>query len=159
MPLAYLHMPHSAFEEGLRLRVTILVQQILFQRPGVDPDANGNASFFRRKQYFPLPLFLAYVAGIDADLGHLRFDSLQGILVIEMNIGDDRHGSALHNIRQRFCIFRARYRHAHNVGSGLGKLSDLVERRLHIMCFGGGHGLHRYRCAAPDLHGTHLHRP
>jgi len=125
--VADLDVAHGALEEGFRLGVAVLVQDVLFQRPGVHTNTNGYAFFLGGQQDFVLPLLLANIAGVNPDLGDAGFQGCQGVVVIEVDIGHDGHRGALDNVLQGGGVFRARDGHAHNVGAGFGQTGNFSQ--------------------------------
>src|SRR5262249_10368431 len=94
----------------------------------------------------------ADIAGIDAQARSTCFSRLDATLVMEVDIGNDRHVHLAHDFLQRLGRVFVRAGDADNIdASGFG-LADLLDRRLDIRCQGIGHGLHRDRRIAADQH-------
>ena len=91
---------------------------------------------------------LADVAGIQPQALHAGFHRRERELVLEVDVGDQRHRRARHDARQslgrRFLVARA----AHDVAPGGRERVDLRERAVDVGRLRGGHRLHRHRRAA-----------
>ena len=84
-------MAHGRLDQGFRCRLAIFALQILLQRAGIHPDTNRDVVVAGGTDHRPHTLFLANVAGIeaqavDAELGHTQSD-----LVVEVDIGHQRY--------------------------------------------------------------------
>ena len=84
------HMAHRAFEERFGGRIAVLREDILFERAGIDADADRNAAVLRGREHLMDAVLAPDVAGVDAHLGDAGLDGLEREHVIEMDIGDDR---------------------------------------------------------------------
>ena len=95
-------------------------------------------------------LGLADVAGVEAQALHAGFHRGERELVLEVDVGDDRHRRAGHDLREplggRLLVAGA----AHDVAARGGERVDLRERAVDVGRLGGGHRLHRHRRVAAD---------
>ena len=81
-------------------RVAERLLEIGRERAHVDADANRNFARFGGGDHFGDFLGIANVARVQAQLRNARFDRRQRHLMIEMNVGDDRHRRTMHDRRQ-----------------------------------------------------------
>ena len=120
--------------------------------PALTPMRIGQAAVLRLARDDLDVLGLADVARVEAQPGDARLHRRQRELVLEVDVGDERHRRPGHDLRQplgrRLLVARA----AHDVGAGGGERVDLRERAVDVGGLGGGHRLHRHRRAASDLH-------
>ena len=96
------------------------------ERAGIDADAHRAAVVRGRLDDLAHPLGAADIAGIDAQAGGARLGRLDGALVVEMDVGDDRHLRRLRTIvvqrRGRFLVGAG---DADDVDAGLLQRADL----------------------------------
>ena len=149
--------------------VTVFGQNVLFQRAGVDTDANRNVLFTAGNRHRAHPLVLPDVAGVDANLIDTRRHAIQRQTVIKMNVRHQRH------IHRRFDGVHQPYRlcirngDAKNVASRRLQRFRLRDSTAHIRGGTVAHRLHRdrrraahrhpadkYRFTCPTLHCCHL---
>ena len=96
---------------------------------------------------------LADVAGIQTQLVDAGFERQQRELVMEMNVGDERHiGHALANLFQRDRRIVVGHGQADDLAAGADHLLDLRDGRVDVGRVGLGHRLNDDRRAAADLH-------
>ena len=81
-----------AFDHRFGAGLAIFLQQVRFQRAGIDADAHGAAMVLGRLHHFLHALGRADIAGIDAQAGGAVHRRLDGALVVEMDVGHDRNG-------------------------------------------------------------------
>ena len=145
-------MVQAAFDHSLWAGLAVTLQQLFLQRAGIDADTHGTAMVACRLDHLAHPLRLADIAGIDAQAGRARLRRFNGALVVEMDVGDDRHRDIVDDRLQRRgrCLVGAR--DSHDIGPGLLQRVDLADRRLRVVGRRIGHGLHRDRCIAADGH-------
>ena len=84
-------MVERAFDHRFGAGLAIALEQILLQRAGIDADAHRAAVILGRLHDFAHALRRTDIAGIDAQAGRARFGRLDGALVVEMDVGHDRH--------------------------------------------------------------------
>jgi hypothetical protein len=89
--LQQLDMVERAFDQRLGAGLAVFLEQVLFQAPGVDPDADRAAIGLGGADHFGDPLRGADIARIDAQAGGALVGRLQRALVVEMDVRDDRH--------------------------------------------------------------------
>ena len=80
-----------ALDHRLGAGLAVFLQQVLLQRAGIDADAHRAAVVLGRLDHLAHPLGAADIAGIDAQAGGAGLGRLDGALVVEMDVGDDRH--------------------------------------------------------------------
>ncbi len=139
-------MPKRALRQRLRGRRAVLDKQMLFQRPGIHPDANGNAARGASRGNRPDPLGRADISGIDADFIDPCSTCFKRQAIIKMNICDKRHCNA------RFLDF---CNHSDRLLIGNGHANHSAARLLQpaahgntgicIVRIGAKHGLHQNR--------------
>ena len=88
------------FDQRVGCRLAIFLLQIFFQRSGVDADAQWYAVGARRVDHRAHAVFTADVAGIDAQTGDAEFGDAQRDLVVEVDVGDQRHGDLLADLTE-----------------------------------------------------------
>ena len=120
------------------------------ERTGVDADADRQAVILRFARDELDVLGLADVAGVEPQRLHAGFDRGERELVLEVDVGDDRHRRTGHDLREADRGFFLVARAAHDVGAGRGERVDLRERAVDVGGLGGGHRLHRHACVAAD---------
>ena len=100
------------------------------------------------------PVGAADVAGIDAQAGRPRLGRFDGPLIVEMDVGHDRHLDGLHDGRQGRGRGLIGAGNPHDIDAGLLRPADLRDGRLGIGGQRIGHGLDRDRRIAADRHGS-----
>ena len=80
-----------ALDHRLRAGLAVFLQKIAFERAGVDADPHRAAVVLGRLDDLAHPLGRADIAGIDAQAGGAALGRLDRALVVEMDVGDDRH--------------------------------------------------------------------
>ncbi len=153
---AYLDVSHRAFEERLRLRKAVLIHDILLERTRVDADPDRNSRFLRGKQHLLLPLLLPDVTRVDANLGDARFNGTQGVLIVEVNVRNDRHRRSLNDVADCLDVLRTWDGDAHDVGAGIGQAANFSECSLDVVRLRDGHRLDGDRGAAAHLDGSNV---
>ena len=145
-------MVERAFDQRLGARLTIFFEQILFQAAGIDADAYRAAIGLGRRDHFADPLLAADIARVDPQARSAGIGSFKRTLVVEVDIGDDRHARGTHDLFQ--CVGRLTVGtgDADNIDAGLFAAADLIDRRLSVRCWRVGHRLHRDRRIAADRH-------
>ena len=94
-----------AFHHRFGTRLTVALQQLFLQRARVHADAHGHAVIFRGLHHISHTLRRTDVAGIDAQTCRPRLCRLDGPLVVEVDVGHDRHIGCPDNRLQRLrCI-------------------------------------------------------
>ena len=84
-------MVERAFDQRLGAGLAIFLEQVLLEAAGVDADADRAAVGLGGADDFADALADADVAGIDAQAGGAGVGGLERALVVEMDVGDDRH--------------------------------------------------------------------
>ena len=130
--------------------------QVLLERAGVHADAQRDAAVARRLHHRPHAVLAPDVAGINAQAIDAEFGHAQRDLVVEMNIGHERHGDLLFDLPKGLGGIHGRHGYAHDVGAGLDQTPDLRHRRRHVGGLGVGHALDTDGRAVADGHLTHL---
>ena len=145
-------MVQRGFDHGFRRRPAELLQDMLFHRTGVDPDADRDAALFRGLHDRVYAVRAADIAGIKPYLIHARFDRCQRKPVVEMDIRHDRYGRGGADRFERFRGLCIRHGAAHDIAACFGQRADLGQRRLRVPRVRVGHGLDRNGRAAADPH-------
>ena len=146
---------HGAVHQRLRRDAAVLGQQVFFQRPAVDADADGDAPLPAGVRHGPHPLLAADIAGIDADLVDAALGAQQRQLVVKMDI---RHQRDVDTRLDGWDSPRRLLRgdcHTDDLAPRLLQPEDLLHRGLHILCGGIAHGLDAHRCAAAYGHAAY----
>ncbi len=129
----------------------VLLVERRIERPGVDPDTDGDATVTSLGGDGLDVFGPADVARVQPQALHARFHRRHGHLVLVVDVGDDRHRRTRHDLRQPFGGFGLVAGAAHDVGTGGGQRVDLLQRALDIGGLGDRHRLHRDRRVATDL--------
>ena len=123
------------------------------QRAGVDPDADGDAAVLGLLGHLLDLGLLAQVAGVEAQALHSGLQGGERHLVVEVDVGDDRHGRARHDVGQALGRLLLVARAAHDVGPGRRQRVDLGQGAFDVRGLRDRHRLHRDRSAAADRDG------
>ena len=94
----------------------------------------------------------ADVARIDPEASRTGRRSFDRPLIVEVDVGDDRHRHLGDNLGQRFGRVLVRAGNPHYVRPGHFQIADLLDGGRHVGGQGVGHGLHRNGCIAADRH-------
>ena len=142
----------GGLDQGLGGGPAVLLVEVGVQRPGVDPDADGHASVACLGGYLLDLGLLAQVARVQAQPLHAGLQRGECHLVVEVDVGHDRHRRARHNVGQalggRLLVARA----AHDVRAGRGQRVDLGQRAVDVRRLRRRHRLHRDRRTITDGH-------
>jgi hypothetical protein len=133
---------HGGFHERFRRRLAVLALQILADGAGIDPDTDRDALVAGAGHYLADLVVAADVARIDAQAVDAVLGDAQGDLVVEVDIGDQRHVGALANGAERLRRIHARHGYAHDVRSGVLERLDLRHGGVDIA------GLRVWSCSA-----------
>uniref|UniRef100_A0A0N4ZLI6 LigA n=1 Tax=Parastrongyloides trichosuri TaxID=131310 RepID=A0A0N4ZLI6_PARTI len=144
----------GAFDHRVGAGLAVLLQQLLFQRAGVDADAHGAAVVAGGLDDLLDPVDRADVAGVDAQAGGARLGRLDAAVVVEMDVGHERHAGLARDGAEGRRRLDVRAGDADDVGPGLFQLADLVQRRRRIGGRGVGHRLDADRGVAADRNGA-----
>ena len=131
-------------------RVPERLLEIGRERAHVDADADRDVARFRRGHDFGDLLRVANVAGIEAQLRDAGLDRRQRHLVIEVDVGDDRHRRAMDDRRQAGGVGRILHGHAHDFAAFHRQAVDLFERLVGVGRVGRRHRLHGDGMIAAD---------
>src|SRR4029079_3442708 len=134
-------MVERAFDERFRAGLTIFLEQILLEAAGVDSNADRTAVRARCRNDFADALLLTDVGGIDAQARRTCIRGFESALVVEVDVGNDRHARLTHDLLQRRGHVPGRARYADDVGAGILAAPNLIDRRLGILGRRVGHGL------------------
>ena len=80
-----------ALDHRLGAGLAVFLQEIAFERAGIDADPHRAAVVLGRLDDLAHPLGRADIAGVDAQAGGAALRRLDRPLVVEMDVGDDRH--------------------------------------------------------------------
>ena len=120
----------------------VLLVEVGVQRAGVDPDADGHAAVARLGGHLLDLGLLAQVARVEAQALHAGLERGQRHLVVEVDVGHDRHRRARDDVGQalgrRLLVAGA----AHDVGPGRRQRVDLGQRAVDVGRLGRRHRLH-----------------
>jgi len=135
-------MVERAFDHRLGAGLAVFLQQVLLQRPGIDADAHGDAMVAGGLDHLAHPLGTADIARIDAQAGRAGIGGLERALIVEMDIGHDRHFRGLDDRVQRPGRVLVGAGHPDDVDPGLLAAPDLGDGGLGI----GGQGCWSSSC-------------
>ena len=141
-------------DQCLRGGAAVLLVQVGMQRARVDPDADRDATVAcLRRDLLDLGL-LPQVAGVESQALDTCLERSEGHLVMEVDVGHDRHRRAGDDVRQafgrRFLVARA----ADDVRSSCREGVDLGQGALDVGGLRRRHRLHRDGSAVADAHTT-----
>src|SRR5690606_6479987 len=113
-----LDMTQCGLHQRFRGRFAVLFLQVLLQRAGVDADADRDALVTGGIDHRAYAILATDVARIDAQAVDTQLGHAQGDLVVEVDIRHQRYLDLLADSSEGFCSIHARYRDAHDVGTG-----------------------------------------
>ncbi len=141
--------------EGLGRRAAEAFVDLGVQGPGVDANANRYAAIARfAGDEFDLGWF-AQVSRIQSKPVHARFERREGHLDVKVNVRDDGHRRARHDLGEALGRGLLVAGAANDVGAVGGEGVDLLQRALDVGGLRGRHGLDRDGRVTADLHGPH----
>ena len=143
-------MIQRALDHGFRGRAAELLEDVLFDRAGVDADADGEMALLCSLHDRLHAVRAADVAGVQADLVHARLDGGKRQTVVKMDIRHDRNGRACADLAQRLRRRFVRHRASYDVAACLRERTDLCERRFRVARVRVRHGLDGDGRAAAD---------
>ena len=139
-------------DHRLGCRAAVLLVERRVERPRVhaDPDRQTPVASFGGDGLDVLGP--PDVAGIESQAVHPGLHRGHRHLVLVMDVGDDRHRRARHDLRQSFGRLDLVARAPDDVGAGGRQRVDLLERALDVGGLGDRHRLDGDRRVAADLH-------
>jgi hypothetical protein len=126
-------MVERALDHRLGAGLAVFFEEVAFERAGIDADAHRAIVILRRLDHVAHPLHRADIAGVDAQAGGAAFGRLDRALVVEMDVGDDRHLHLPHDVFQRQRRFLVGARDAHDIRAGALQGLHLLDRRLDVV--------------------------
>ena len=145
-------MLECRFYQRLRRNSFVFVQHFRVKRAGIYSDSNRN--FFRLRffhNFFDV-IFRTDVARVDSKSRDSLLDRFKRKLIIEMNIGYERHVDLFDYIMKIFRRVHIRNCKPNNINAGVLQLLNLFDRRLGVRGFCICHRLHGNRRIAADWH-------
>ena len=142
-----------ALHHRLGAGLAVLLEQVLLERARVDADAHRHAVVLGGLDHLAHPFGAADVAGIDAQTGSARVGGLDGALIVEVDVGHDRHRRRLHDRMQRLGRVLVRTGHADDVDTRFLAASDLRDGGFGVRRQRVGHRLHGDWRAVAHRHG------
>ena len=118
--------------------LAVALEEVALERAGIDADPHRAAVVLRRLDHFAHAVRRADVAGVDAQARGAALRRLDRPLVVEMDVGDDRHRHLPHDVLQRQRRFLVGAGDADDVGAGLFERPDLLRpwpRRRSSRCW------------------------
>ena len=91
-------MIERAFDQGFRTGLAIFLEQVFFETAGIHADPDRAAIGLGRRNHFLHPRFAADIAGIDPQAGGAAIGRFERALIVEMDIGNDRHLGRARNL-------------------------------------------------------------
>ena len=141
-----------AFDHGVGAGLAVFFQQFLLQRARVDADPHGAAVVAGGLDDVAHSVGTADIAGIDPQAGGAGLGRLDAALVVEMDVGDQGDLGLARDGPEGLGGFHIGAGDAHDVGPGLFKLTDLIDRRAGVRGRRIGHGLDADGRVAADQH-------
>ena len=111
------------------------------QAAEIDPDPDGYVPLLGNLHHFFHLVFVAQVAGIQAQAVHPAHSALDGQLVVEVDVGDERDVDLLLDFRHGLGRFHVGHRRPDDVAARLFQFVNLAHGGLHVPRIGLGHGL------------------
>ena len=148
-------MAQAALDHRLGAGLGIALQQVALERACVDADADGTAVVLGGLHHLAHLGVRADVARVDAQAGGAGLGGLDGALVVEVDVRDDRHGAGRDDGLERLRGLLVGAGDAHDVGPRLGAGAHLGDGAADVRGQGVGHGLDRDRGVAADLDLAH----
>ena len=128
------------------------------QAAEVYADADGDVAFLGGLHHLFDLLFVAQVAGVEAQAVHAAPGALQGQLVVEVNVGDEGNVNSLLDFGHCLGCCQVRHGGADDVAAHLFQFVNLADGGLHIAGVGLGHRLDGDFSPAADLDVAHVNR-
>ena len=147
-------MAHCTFKKRFGSWITMLFENVFFERTGIHTHSDGSASLFRFCENFFDAISRANISGIDAHFRNACFNRFECKNVIEMNISDNWNRCAFDNISNRFSSFFVIHRHANDIHACFLTTLYLLNGCIDIRSLGFCHGLHADRGIATDRYGS-----
>src|SRR5262249_39926991 len=139
-----------ALHQRLGIGLAVFFQQVLLQRTGVDADSHGAAMVARGLDDLLHPFVAADIARVDAQAGSAAVGGLDGALVVEVDVRDDRHVDLTDDVLQGQRAGLVGAGDTDDVNAGKFGATDLRDGALDIGGQRIGHGLHGDRRAVTD---------
>ena len=139
-------------DHRFRAGLAVLLQQVFFERSGINADADGAIVVFRGLDDFLHPLVRADVAGIDAQAGSAGGRRFNSAFVMEVDVGHHRRGDLPDDFFQRFGRVFIRAGHTDDIRTRLFHRVDLRHGCRHIRRQRISHRLHGNRRIAAHGH-------
>ena len=137
--------------ESVGRREAVLLDQVHLQRAGVHADAAGHAGVAEGRNDLAELLLTADVAGIEPNLVNALLNRGQGVLVVEVDVGDQGDVDPLLDLPQHLGGVVVGNRNAGHLAAGLFEPIDLMHRGVDVAGVGDRHRLDHDRVRAPDL--------
>src|ERR1700732_1369768 len=145
-------MIEGTLDHRLRAGFAIALEEVTLERAGIDADPHRAAVVLSCFDYLADARGRADVAGVDAQAGGTTLRRLDRPLVVEMNIGDDRHRHLPDDFLQCQRGLLVGAGDPDNIRARLFESPDLGDRGLDIAGHGVGHRLHADRRIPADRH-------
>jgi hypothetical protein len=130
------------------------LEKVLRQRARVRADPHRGALRLCGAHHLGHLVRAADVARVDADGGHAGLDRPERERRVEMDVGDERDGREVDELRERVGVLALRHGDAHELAAGRDELADLRHRRVDVVRLRERHGLHDDGRAAADRHAS-----
>ena len=124
----------------------------------IHADADGDITFLGSGDDLAHLVFVAQVAGIEAQAVDATLRAFQRKLVVEMDVGDQRYPDLLLDLRHRLGSFHVGHRGADDLASRFLEFVDLPDRRLDVASVGLRHRLYGDVGATANLDSADVHR-
>jgi hypothetical protein len=140
--LQQLDVVERAFHQRLGAGLAVFFQQVTLEAAGIHADPDRTAVGLRRADHFGDPLARSDVAGVDTEASRALVGSFERPLVVEVNVGNDRHVRRAGDFVEPRRRFRRGAAHPDDIDPGILAAANLVDRRPDILGRSIGHGLH-----------------
>jgi hypothetical protein len=130
-------------QPALRGRLAVFFLQVFFQGTGVDADTDRNPAITGGIDHGTHTVFATDVARVDAQAVDAQFGHAQRDLVVEVDVGNQRHLDQLLDLAEGLGGVHVRHRNPHDVDAGCFQTIDLRNGGRDIIGVAVGHALHR----------------
>ena len=148
-------MAQRRFNQGGRRRLAVFLLQVFFQRTGIDANTDRDATITGGFHHGAHAVFTTDIARVDTQAVDAKFGYAQGDLVVEVDIGHQRHTHLLLDSAEGFGGIHIRHRDPHDVCAGIFQATNLRHGGGHIIGVAVGHALHGDRRIAAHRNRTY----
>src|SRR5471030_1488689 len=149
-----LDMTQGRLDQRGRGRLAVFLLQVFFQGTGVHADADRDPAVTSGINHRTHAIFTTDVARVDAQAVNAQFGYAQSDLVVEVDVGNQRHLDQLLDLAECLGSVHVRHRNAHDIDASGFQAIDLGHGGGHVIGVAVGHALHSDRRIAANRHVT-----